>query len=184
MNPTILDSNFKSELNKKLKDIDLIVNTVTYHPVRQNLTLSMKILDNTTVINDEILNITIDIRRLYSDFIKINKVITINKLDNIEYTMLLEVIDILTDVLNIFKQEDFLRDLDIIKNIAECLDNLEDDKKYLTLELKSIIDNKTDLIKITEYVLYKEDIPYFKLYGNTTMLISCKVLLERFVRFY
>jgi len=176
MRASIFDYKFKEELNDCFKDTKLIVSEVTYLPLDKELNLSFKLKTNTADIDDTVLTLNIKLYGWYKNSVKIQKIITIINCNNLEFKLFKIIFEKITLQLSSVNHKELIKQIDIIESIVSKTTHSNDDDYIARVKLH----NSDTPIEIESYVLYKDDVPYFKLISGTTALISCKVLLDNF----
>lgn len=183
METRLIDVGFKDECNDYMRnDSDYIIDTIIYNPATYMSTYTFKRNDDTVDSNEVVLELLGDIKYGYETYeVNANNMFTIVSCNNIPTKDLMRIYEILSYTLAISHVDWFLNKLDTIAKIYNAVTNSENG---VDVELCSYIGSPTnsDIVTLEEYVLGKDDSPYFKIKSNVTALIPCNVLLERFIK--
>ena len=179
MDNTLLDGNFKKRLNNKFKKIGFIVSQSMYNPITKKIQINFKLDNETADNNEDILILDINIYEWYTKYMRLGTVTHIIKCNNINYDIITKILKIIIEITSINKKSvQLIKNMDILNKIVTDINN--NDKTII--KIKSDIKDKTNTLELESYVLYKDDVPYFKIKSDTTVLISCKELLNRYIK--
>ena len=181
MENTLLTNGFKEECNELMKkNSEYIISTIVYNPVTYTLNMSFKRNDNMVNSNEAVLELSLDIKLWYTiSNVKLMNIIAIVSCNNIMQKDITSLYSIILNMLSVSSNHRFMSKLDTLSEIYTTVNNAEDG---VTVELRSTIKDKVDTLTLEEYILNKDDVPYFKLKSDNTMIIPCNVLLERFIK--